>query len=68
MMVDGYEFNEGKRPDGTSYLTCTALPGFHLIVSADENAEEVVRPILVQFLELRAKAMRNHAAERTAIE
>ena len=38
-----------ERPDGSIYLFSEGLPGFHFILAAGEDPQEVVKPALMKF-------------------
>jgi hypothetical protein len=65
MLIDKYELTEHPREDGTLYLTCSALPGFHFILAPGEPANNVL-PALREFDRLYQEAVKEAARRAEA--
>jgi hypothetical protein len=63
MFIDEFELIEHPRPDGSVYLTCTVLPGFHFILPAGEATDVALIPALREFARLYREAV-DEAARR----
>jgi hypothetical protein len=47
-----YELKGSEREDGSIYLTCEALPGFHYILAKGDDIETTLLPAFREFLAL----------------
>lgn len=45
-----YELNSSGRADGSIYITCDALPGFHFILWPGDKPETTLEPALTEFI------------------
>lgn len=58
-----FELTLKERKDGSSYITCEALPGFHYILWPNDDIETTLKPAFSEFLAL-YEAARIRARQR----